>query len=992
MTLSGDAGRRPASLPFFAVPRATRALLVALVLLVLAPRVGAHAQGLPRPSQDWRTVETEHFAFHFPAQYREWTLALARRMEGIRAQVTRVVGFAPEPRVDVVVDDPTNEANGAAFTALDAPTIVLYPTPPDPRSEIGNFTVWEELLATHEFAHLAHLNRPSRNKWTRLLYSLSPVPLSPITTRAPRWALEGYATYVEGRVTRSGRPNHAWRAAIIRQFAIEGRMPSYEQLDGSAAWEAGSFAYLVGSAYFEWLARREGDSSVVAIWRRMTAVTDRSFNQAFAGVYGGSPAELYGRFSAEVTGQALALDRALRREGLVEGMLVQRLQRSTGDPAVSLDGRYVALTVRRRDAPSQLVVWRTAEESDTGSARRRAQQLARDPEDVLDRAFFPPPRKPVVSLLSSDGAAYETPRWFADGRRLLVSRRVVFDDGSVRPDLFIWNAETGDVLRVTRDASLRDADPSFDGNWAAAVRCDHGWCDLVRVDLGSGSIQLLRAGSVTRNYYRPRVSRRTGEIVVAEQSGDRWRIARVSPVDGALRYADPDDGITRYDATWGLDGRTIYATSEATGIANLERLDPEGHAERITAVTGAAIATDVAPDGALWYLSLHGAGYDLRRLRVDSTVRLSPLPIATAAVDSLSPVLPPRTVHAAFDSSARPRLGAVPIETSYGYGPTRWRYLPGSTSGFGGTSTQLALVRSDPVGRLGISLMGAAGTGALPEGGAFRLTSKFNLISIGAAGWISHEAPSRELPEARGAGLDLSRRGGALRLDRLHFADGGDFGLTLAILAEGQQAGGFDNATRRAGVLGLTVARRQRDEDQRYAEQFALIGEAGQTDGGAYLRQRSELRLGTAPGTHPLTTIRLAYGTVGGGDGSARETFALGGFASPLIDPLLDARRVDAPAYPTGSAIGSTFASYRGGIPITSELAPTTALELFYAGASADLFHSALRSYGLEVRQRLPAIAALGTPEVEALTGVARAVDEPVKGAWRYYVTLALRP
>ena len=965
---------------------------LATLALLLAPSSRSTAQSMPRPWQDWRTAQTEHFSFHYPAQYREWTLALAQRMEGIRSQVTHIVGFAPDARVNVVVDDPTNEANGAAFSALDAPTIVLYPTPPDPRSEIGNFNVWEELLATHEFAHLAHMNRPSRNKWTRLLYQLSPVPLSPITTRAPRWALEGYATFVEGRITRSGRPNHAWRAAIIRQFAIEGRMPSYEQLAASATWQSGSFAYLVGSAYIEWLARREGDSSVVAVWRRMTAVTDRSFNQAFAGVYGGSPAELYGRFSAEVTGQALALDRALRREGLVEGTLVQRLQRSTGDPAVSFDGRYVALTVRRQDAPSQLVVWRTAEEPDTSAARRRAQQLARDPLDVPDRAFYPAPRKAVVSLLASDGAPYETPRWLADGRRLLVSRRVTFDDGSVRPDLFLWNAETGDVQRVTRNAALRDADPSPDGGWAAAARCERGWCDLVRVDLGSGAVQLLRAGSVTRNYYRPRVSRRTGEIVVAEQSGDRWRIARVSPVDGTLHYADPDDGITRYDATWGLDGRTIYATSEATGIANLERIDTDARVERLTSVTGAAVATDVAPDGSLWYLSLQGAGYDLRRLRVDTAVHIPLLPMATAVVDSLSPVLPPRTVHVSFDTAARPALAAAPAEDSYGYGPTRWRALPAATSGFGGTSTQLALVRSDPVGRLGFSLMGAAGTGALPEGGALRLISRFNLWSVGLEGWISHEAPSRELPNAGIAGLDLSRSGGALRFDRLHFADGGDFGVTLAALAERQHATGFTESARRAGVLGLTVARRQRDEDQRYDEQLVAIGEAGANEEGAYLRQRSELRLGTASKAHPLTTLSLAYGTIGGGSGSTREAFVIGGFASPLIDPLLDARRVDAPAYPTGSLTGATFSSLRAALPVSSELVPSAALELFYAGASTDMFHTALRSYGLELRQRVPAIAALGTPEVEALTGVARAVDEPVKGAWRYYVTLALRP
>ena len=263
-----DACRWRASLACFA---RTCASLACIALLAGS----AAAQPAPRPWLDWRTTETEHFVLHYPVQYREWTLALAQRIEGIRDQVTAVVGYSPPRRVHIVVDDPVNDANGYAFPTLDAPTIVLWPTPPDPRAEIGNARVWQELLATHEFTHVAHLTRPSRNRWRRLLWSISPVPLGPITTRAPRWVLEGYATYVEGKVTGSGRPNNAWRAAIIRQFALEGKLPTYAAMSATGGWETGSFAYLVGSVYLEWLARREGDSSIAALWRRTTARTDR---------------------------------------------------------------------------------------------------------------------------------------------------------------------------------------------------------------------------------------------------------------------------------------------------------------------------------------------------------------------------------------------------------------------------------------------------------------------------------------------------------------------------------------------------------------------------------------------------------------------------------------------------------------------------------------------------------------------------------------------
>jgi hypothetical protein len=100
---------------------------------------------------------------------------------------------------------------------------------------------------------------------------------------------------------------------------------------------------------------------------------------------------------------------------------------------------------------------------------------------------------------------------------------------------------------------------------------------------------------------------------------------------------------------------------------------------------------------------------------------------------------------------------------------------------------------------------------------------------------------------------------------------------------------------------------------------------------------------------------------------------------------LFDARRVEAPAYPVGTASGLTFASYRVGVPVEP-------VELYYAGVTTDFFQTQERSYGAELRTRVPAIAALGTPEVAILAGFARAQDEPVRGDWQYYLGLALRP
>ena len=980
----GDAGFRLASLHFHL--RRAASCLAALLLLV--PAALSRAQGpAPRPWLDWHSTETEHFIFHYPSAYRDWTFALAGRIEALRSEVSSVVGYAPRHRVHIVVDDPVNDANGYAFPTMDAPTIVLWPVSPDPRSDIGDYAVWQELLTTHEFAHVAHLSRPSRNRWQRFVRSLSPVPLGPIATKAPRWVIEGYATYVEGRVSGSGRPNHAWRAAILRQFALEGRLPSYGQLNSTAGWKSGQFAYLAGSAFLEWLARREGDSSVVALWRRLTSKTERSFASAFAGVYGGSPSELYGRFTVELTADAVEIARALQHQQLTQGTLVQRLVRYTGDPAISPDGRFVALTIRKEKAPSALVVWKSEPDPDTLATARRIAQLRRDPEDVPDRLFYPPARKPVATLVASDGYPYETPRWFSDNRRLLVTRNMPAPDGTVRPDLFIWSAEDGGLQRITRRAALRDADPSPDGRWAAAVRCEHGWCDLVRVDLSTREVRVLRSGSVRRNYYRPRISRTTNEIVVAEQLGDRWRIARVSPFTGELRYADPDDGANRYDASYGVDGASIVTTTEIGGFVNLERLPANGTAPvPITRVTGAAVAADVAPDGAVWFLDLRSSGFDLRRVQPDSVRIDAPLPIVVIG-DTLSSVLPPRRQRTSDSTAAidAPRSAPPRTETWYRFGPSRFRYVPMATAGYGGATAGLAIVRSDPVGRLGVQILGVGGSPALPAGAAITITSRTPRTVVGFSGWHSHEAPSRELPTALEEGLDLARSGGVLRVDRRHVRDAGELTGMLAVLGEVQDPAAFEESLRRAVIGGVGVTLRQVDEDVRYVISLDAMGELGDTEDGRYARQRSTLLFGTAREDRSLFTTRLAYGTVGSGAGTARERFVVGGFRSPLVEPVYDARRVEAPAYPLGSAEGLTFASYRVGLPIDP-------IEAFYAGVTTDFFQTQRRSYGIEFRERVPAIAALGTPEASAVAGFARAQDVPVRGTWRFYLSVALRP
>ncbi|MEA2491263.1 MAG: hypothetical protein QOH21_3055 [Acidobacteriota bacterium] len=491
-----------------------RSCSLGLLLLLLSPAL--RAQG---PAADWRTISTAHFRVHYPAEYQPWSLRAATRLEAIRAAVAAEVGFDPPQVIDVVVSNPIADANGVAWPLLDTPRIEFYAEPPGPDEQLGAYGHWIDLLATHEVAHVVHMLRPSRNPLTRLVES-SILPLNPVTLRAPRWVLEGYATVIEGRLTGAGRPTSTMRALILREWARNGRLPSYGQLNSDQRFLGMSMAYLMGSAYLEWLEARNGPGSLRNVWARLTARQQRTFDGAFAGVFGDSPARLYGQFVAELTAASIAIDRPGE---LAEGELWQETTRGSGDPAVSPDGALMAVVQRPREKPERLVIWSTAavDEEEKKFAERLAKILARDPQDVAPVRTKPLPRKVQHSLTMEDGGDIATPRWTRDGRDLVFCHRVPDAEGFLHFDLFRWTPESGELRRLTKLADVREADPLPDGRAAIAIRSRFGASQLVRVDLETGAVTPLTEPSIDHVYSHPRVS------------PDGTRVAYVAHRDGS---------------------------------------------------------------------------------------------------------------------------------------------------------------------------------------------------------------------------------------------------------------------------------------------------------------------------------------------------------------------------------------------------------------------------------------------------------------------------
>lgn len=584
---------------------------------------------------------------------------MASHIESVRDAVVSEVGFSPMEITDIVVMNPIADANGITLPLLGRPRIILYTDPPEPESQIGEFNDWIDLLTTHEMTHLVHLLRPSRNPMQRFLSRL--LGLNPITLSAPRWVMEGYATVEEGRVTGWGRPNGAMRAAILRKWAISGRLPTYAQLNSDRSFAGMAMAYLGGSAFLEWLEQRSGEDSLRKLWARMTARQRRSFDQSFEGVFGESPERLYGKFTAELTERAMAVSRA-EESFAREGDLWLETSRGSGHPVVSPDGTRIALVQRDARGEAKLVIYSTGPNAEEEKYKKRIEKmLQRDPEDVAPVRTKPVPRKAVHTLRPPDGGDLTSPRWTRDGKSILYTHKQPDRDGFLHHDLFLWTPESRTNRRVTHLADVEDADPLPDGKHAIAVRNRHGLSQLVIIDIYSDDITAHNEPSLMRLYSHPRAAA-DGRLVWAEHDQTGWH---VGDVNGA------------FSPEW--SGEKLYASLASGAFIDIARIDREP--ALVTRTTGAAMEPAPAPDGSLYFMSLERDGFVVRHL-------------ADAGTSSPRVAPSPRKAGTTF------RAESLEPAREYGFGHQEFATLFGGSSTAYDHSNEVGIRMGDVVGRL----------------------------------------------------------------------------------------------------------------------------------------------------------------------------------------------------------------------------------------------------------------------------------------------------
>ena len=559
--VSSTKGKLNVKIPFLKIAVLVVFSIAGLFLISLPVDARYH------PGWRWRTARSGEFTIYYP----EGSEAFARRVlslgDSVHEGVSGYLGVTPR-RCQVVLHPGTDLLNG--YYAPFPNRICLLETPPATMK--GQFPGSDivRTVFTHEMAHYVHLT--TNLGWFGALSRCAGNGLSLANAYSPGWIDEGIATYAETELTDGGRG---------RSSRFHGEMLSFSEERG--LWSlsaAGTYPrygpppdriYKAGYFMVAYLNREYGSDAFPRLARYQARHPLGGTSLALKHVTGKSPKSFYQEFLADFSDQAASWKSSARAERLPSGEIV------LADPLADIKAHF----------------W--TEEGTIITLRRS-----------YDRR---------TALVEVDPGTREIMREIGTGRlytfqpmRRLPDGRLVFGELFPHPlgegeldtaELVIFDPETRNHERLTRNGHVFSADRSPDGRTFVAARRNGMWTELVLLD-SEGRTNRTLVSQPGIYVESPCWSPDGSVVAFAVKVGRRTDIATVDPVSGVVRTLFSSDTAEDGEPSFSPDGRWIVFTSNRSGVWNIHAWDRTAHRLfRLTSVLYGAGEPKVSPDGAI---------------------------------------------------------------------------------------------------------------------------------------------------------------------------------------------------------------------------------------------------------------------------------------------------------------------------------------------------------------------------------------------------------
>jgi hypothetical protein len=618
--------------------------VVALLVLLVAWLSAGTARAASRDTR-WRTIETDHFYIHYYQGSEVAAERAAMQLERAHARLSVGLGHSPWLKTHVRLTDHTDGANGLANTTP-FPRIEAYVTAPDSMSVLEGYDDWLDILLTHEYVHIVHLDTVHglpRLANALLGFGVAGKVWQPNVIQ-PRWFVEGLATYEESRLTSHGRRRHPQFEMILRMHVLEHGFLSIDRVSsGATIFPHGSAVYLYGLHLVHYIASRYGHDKLLElnhVYARQTIPF--GINRAVEKVLGVTWEQLWDEFELETTRRFEAEARAIRGRGIREG------RRITYSTSANPSGNFIRHPLW---SPDDGHVYYFEDDGHSNPGIRRVSSAGGSIREGwgVGRQGMTKGIERIVELQDSG-----SPTFVGASEDMVFEISGVHDLRYYWNDLFLWKSPApgarnvrqnpGDLEQLTFGARARDPHVSADGRTVVFSRNDVAQARLAFLDLN------------TRETTEVAPFERLQVVTTPRFSPDGTRVAFSAWREGGLRdiyvYERASGKTTRVtadrwldaDPAWTPDGRYIVYSSDRTGgVFNIFAHEvASGRTLQVTNVLGGAFEPVPSHDGSrLAYIGFTSNGYDLWVMKLDPEKFFVPPPAIDdkPAVDDPSPEL-----------------------------------------------------------------------------------------------------------------------------------------------------------------------------------------------------------------------------------------------------------------------------------------------------------------------------------------------------------------
>lgn len=613
-------------------PRVWAALLVLLLALVLLPTHEAAAN----PDLKFRTITTEHFIIHYHVGEELVADRVAMLAERAYERLTLGLGHAPSLRTHIIITDTTDASNGFA-NAVPYPRIRLFAAAPDTMSVLDSYDDWLDILVTHEFTHVVHID--TVHGLPRLINAILGMgvlgkALGPNIVQ-PRWVLEGLATMYESELSSQGRHRSALFNMFMRMAVLDGRFQTVDQVNsGARVFPGGSSVYLYGLHLMHYIGNHYGMDKLAELSHIYgSRLIPWGVNRALKDVIGVDFDQVYEEFQTDLERRFHAEARLIRARGLRQG---RRLTFTSSAGASGAHTRYPTWSPDDRhiyfyddDGHIQAGIRRIPAE---GGRIREGLGIGNQGKS-LD----------IERIIDIEDAA--VPSFIGPNED-----QIVFDMAGVHElryrwtDLYRWKGpDRRGREQLTFGLRARSPDVSPDGRRVAFVRNDSGQSRIGILELDTLAFVELAPLDRVQQVYDPDWHPDGTKIAYAAWRDGGDRDIYVYDLETGEHQRITADRAIDNSPEWSPDGRYLLFSSDRSGVYNIHAHDFEtGKLWQVSNVLGGAFEPAVSHSGdRIAYVGYSSNGYDVWTMDFDPAALLEPMsPIpAWPAADNPTPEL-----------------------------------------------------------------------------------------------------------------------------------------------------------------------------------------------------------------------------------------------------------------------------------------------------------------------------------------------------------------